>query len=193
MSDEREQLGELDELVFREVDEDNVADFVKLFESKGAPSYCWCMAWRARGKDVQADSAERKRMMLARVDEGVPIGILAYLEGEPVAWCSVAPRATYRDLGGPKDDEDEDAVWSIVCFYVPRKLRKQGVGRRLLEAAVAHARSQGAKVVEAYPVDADSPSYRYMGFVTTFASEGFVEIGRAGSRRHVMRLALDPR
>lgn len=181
---------ELDEMVFREVDDENVADFVKLFESKGAPKYCWCMAWRARGAEVKADSGERKRMMLSRIDDGVPVGILAYLDGEPVAWCSVAPRSSYRDLGGPPSD-DEQAVWSVVCFYVPRTLRRRGVNRRLLEAAAAHARSRGAKVLEAYPVDADSPSYRHMGFVSTFEEQGFVEIGRAGSRRHVMRLALE--
>ncbi|MDA1004136.1 MAG: acetyltransferase [Chloroflexi bacterium] len=42
-------------------------------------------------------------------------------------------------------------------------------------------------MVEAYPVDRDSPSYRFGGFVETFADAGFVEVGRAGLRRHVMR------
>jgi hypothetical protein len=45
-------------------------------------------------------------------------------------------------------------------------------------------------VVEAYPVDADSPSYRFMGFVPVFAEAGFAEVGREGKRRHVMRLRL---
>ncbi|WP_199728828.1 hypothetical protein [Corallococcus sp. CA053C] len=44
--------------------------------------------------------------------------------------------------------------------------------------------------MEAYPVDADSPSYRFMGFVPVFTSAGFEVVGRAGSRRHVMRLPL---
>jgi hypothetical protein len=45
-------------------------------------------------------------------------------------------------------------------------------------------------VVEAYPVDADSPSYRFMGFVAPFEKAGFREVGRAGTRRHVMRRSL---
>ena len=65
-----------------------------------------------------------------------------------------------------------------------------GLGRQTLEAAVAHARGEGAKVVEAYPVDPDSPSYRFMGFVEAFAKAGFKEVGRAGSRRHVMRMEI---
>lgn len=58
------------------------------------------------------------------------------------------------------------------------------------EAAVTHAQVHGATVVEAYPVDEESPSYRFMGFVPLFEEYGFVEVGRAGSRRHVMRLRL---
>ena len=62
--------------------------------------------------------------------------------------------------------------------------------RRLIGAAVDHARENGATVVEAYPVDPTSPSYLFMGFVGTFEAMGFREVGRAGTRRHVMRLSL---
>jgi len=61
---------------------------------------------------------------------------------------------------------------------------------RLIEAAVAHARKRGATVVEAYPVDPDSPSFRFMGLVSAFKAAGFREVGRAGTRRHVMRLKV---
>jgi hypothetical protein len=61
------------------------------------------------------------------------------------------------------------------------------VTKQLIDAAIAHARSKGAKVVEAYPVDPDSPSYRFMGFVGTFKGMEFVEAGREGTRRHVVR------
>ena len=40
----------------------------------------------------------------------------------------------------------------------------------------------------AYPVNPNSPSYRFGGFVPFFEREGFREVGRLGSRRHVMRL-----
>ena len=83
-----------------------------------------------------------------------------------------------------------ESVWSIVCFFVPRRLRGKGMTRRLIEAAVDHARENGATVVEAYPVDPTSPSYRFMGLVGTFEAMGFREVGRAGIRRHVMRLSL---
>jgi GNAT superfamily N-acetyltransferase len=62
--------------------------------------------------------------------------------------------------------------------------------KRLLEAAIEHAKRRGATVLEAYPVDPDAPSYRFMGFVPEFEERGFLEVGTAGSRRHVMRLKL---
>lgn len=149
------------------------------------------MAWRAERAETGLKGPERKSAMRKRVEDGVPVGILGYLDGEPVAWCSIAPRFTFRGLGGAEmPDERPEDVWSITCFFAKRDLRKQGITRRLIQAAADHARANGAKVLEAYPVDPDSPSYRFMGFVSSFAAAGFRHVGRAGSRRHVMRLDL---
>ncbi len=127
--------------------------------------------------------------MEGRVRSGQPVGLLAYLDGEPTAWCSVAPRPTFKKLGGiTYEGIPEDAVWSIVCFFVKRAVRGRGLFDRLLAEAVAYARAHGAAVVESYPVDPDSPSYRFMGFVAAFAAFGFEEVARAGTRRHVMSL-----
>ncbi|TAK64603.1 MAG: GNAT family N-acetyltransferase [Dehalococcoidia bacterium] len=180
------------ELEFREVDQATWPDMQHLFESRGGPKNCWCMVWRATGEEARrTDGASRKAAMARRLDAGVPVGLLGYLDGEPVAWCSIAPRETYRPLGGTNDAPcGRERVWSIACFFVKRELRGGGVTAQLIDAAVAHARRRGATVVEAYPVDPDSPSYRFMGFVSSFAAAGFREAGRAGSRRHVMRLEL---
>ena len=43
-------------------------------------------------------------------------------------------------------------------------------------------------MVEGYPVDPDSPSYRFMGFLPLFEQASFTEVARAGSRRHVVSL-----
>lgn len=168
--------------------DDTWDDFVALFESRGGPDYCWCMAWRATPAERESKS-KRRAGMRRRVREGVPVGLLGYVDDEPVAWCSVAPRDTYRPLGGPEEDEDEK-VWSITCFFVTRDLRRNGVMAALIESAAEHARGNGATVLEAYPVDPDSPSYRFMGFVSVFEKAGFGEVGSAGTRRHVMRRDL---
>jgi GNAT superfamily N-acetyltransferase len=127
--------------------------------------------------------------MLGRIADGVPVGLLAYAESLPIGWVSVAPRDTYRALGGPVAKPGE-VIWSIACLYLKRSFRGQGLTHNLLEGALEHARARGAMILEAYPVDPDSPSYRHMGFVPAFAAHGFEEIGMAGSRRHVMRLTL---
>ena len=182
-------VGHMQNITFHEVDASRWDDLERLFESRGGPKSCWCMVWRAGAKT--AKGPDRKAAMRRKVCEGVPIGLLGYSNDEPVAWCSIAPRTTYRDLGGPTSiGEPPEEVWSLVCFFIRRELRGKGLTKRIVEAAVQHAAKRGAKVVEAYPVEQGSPSYRFMGYLPTFSAAGFRGVGRAGTRRHVMRREL---
>jgi GNAT superfamily N-acetyltransferase len=175
-------------LEFRFVDRRRWPELDALFSARGAPSYCWCTVWR---NGAGSSNAAKKALLHDLVEEGRPVGVLAYLDDQPVGWCSVAPRGTYRWLGGAEyDGVAEPRVWSIVCFFVPREHRGKGVGADLLRAAVRTASEHGAVVVEAYPVSRNSPSYRFMGFVDTFEQAGFEHQGTAGTRRHVMSLRV---
>lgn len=177
-------------LTFRPVTKARWADFEALFESPGAPKYCWCMAWRPMDRDrASATNADRKAEMKGRITGGTRVGLLGYDGGEPVAWVSIAPKETYRRLGGPKPEPGE-RVWSLVCMFLKRPYRGEGIAHELIAAAIAEARKRKATIVEAYPVDPDSPSYRFGGFVPAFEGAGFVHAGGAGTRRRVMRLAL---
>jgi GNAT superfamily N-acetyltransferase len=177
-------------LTFQAVTSKTRADFERLFTSPGAPHYCWCMVWRRTPEEARRhDGPDRRKQMMRRIATGVPVGLIASIDGVPSAWVSIAPRETYRNLGGPPPEPGE-VIWSIACFFVLRSLRGQGTIHRLIEAAVAHARKHGATVVEAYPVDEAAPSYRFMGFMPVFEKAGFAEVGRAGSRRHVMRIKV---
>jgi GNAT superfamily N-acetyltransferase len=180
------QKPDLSGVRFVEVTQETRGRFETLFEQPGAPKYCWCMAWRHSSRE-HIENDEKKRMMMALIAAGTPVGILAELDGKPVGWCSVAPRETYRKLSRQQDDT-ETGIWSIVCFYVPRALRGGGLASALLDAAIDRAFSKGARVIEAYPVDEAAPSYRFMGFREMFTARGFHETGTAGTRRHVMRL-----
>jgi GNAT superfamily N-acetyltransferase len=179
-------------LSFKPVTGDTWAEFDALFKSPGGPKHCWCMVWRRTPEELREHPQGRTRRPLikGRVDRGETIGLVGSLEGTPVAWVSIAPRETYRDgLGGPEAAKGE-RVWSLACFFLKRGLRNRGYGASMLEAAIAYARKSGATVLEAYPVDPEAPSYRFMGFVPAFERLGFTEVGTAGSRRHVMRLDL---
>lgn len=175
------------ELAFRAVDRGTWPAFAALFESKGGPGFCWCMVWRPLAAKARGEVPARRAAIEALVEAGVPVGILAFHDGAPVGWCSIAPREAHRPLGGPADGEN---IWSLTCFFLKRDWRGSGHAAALLGAAIVYARGQGAGSVEAYPVDPDSPSYRFMGFVDLFRRAGFTEVGRAGTRRHVMRLGL---
>lgn len=159
-------------LTFREVTPERWPDLERLFSARGGPKACWCMALRATRGEPVAGSAGKREAMRARVLSATPVGILAYRDETPVAWYSIAPKATYGRLSSAGDAGD---VWSLTCFFVPRPERGCGLVARLIEAAVQAARAHRARLVEAYPVDVESPSYRFGGLVQSFA--------RAGSRR----------
>jgi GNAT superfamily N-acetyltransferase len=183
------EQAELSRLVFQVVDQGRWPDFEKLFGGRGGPKACWCMLWRASPEEAKRkDGASRKVAMARRIAVGTPVGLLGYIDEEPVLWCSIAPRSTYRGL--VDDSSSDDGVWSLACFFVIRRLRGKGITQRIIAAAIDHAKSNGASAVEAYPVDPDSPSYRFMGFIPAFEKAGFTEVGRAGSRRHVFRIQV---
>src|SRR4030095_6978980 len=85
---------------------------------------------------------------------------------------------------------------SIVCFFVDGNARGRGLSRRMLEAAVDYARSRGARIVEAYPVDKDQrthPDDMFFGAKSIYDRAGFREVARRKPTRPVVRKALRPR
>ena len=177
-------VGKLNDITVKPVDKNTWKDFHALFEAKGGPSYCWCMVWRMTKENT---SEKREGYIKKRVWTGIPIGLLAYKEEKAIAWCSIAPRETHLRLGG---DEGLEDVWSLTCFFNQRQYRKQGLASFLIKEAQKYAKKNGARYLEAYPVDPSSHSYRFMGFVKTFEDCGFRYIKMAGTKRHVMVCAL---
>ncbi|WP_457962667.1 GNAT family N-acetyltransferase [Arthrobacter sp. D1-29] len=88
------------------------------------------------------------------------------------------------------------SIWAVTCFVVDPRHRRSGVAAALLEAAVEHARTNGARILEGYPVD---PSLRpkagasdlYHGTLNLFLAAGFKAVSRAVPGRAVVRLQLD--
>ncbi len=171
-------------LGFKPVDSSNWKDLEELFEARGGPHYCWCTAWRKVAfKDKPINKADKKNTLKGQAELNQPIGLLCYSDTTPVAWCSVAPRETYKTLRG---DETLEQVWSIVCFFIKREFRGQGLNRQLIRAAIQYARANGGHYIEAYPVDTNASSYRFMGVKPVFEELGFRFIHKAGKHRNVM-------
>ena len=168
-------------------------ELVELFERRGprggaqnSPAYgCWCMYWR----DRSLPHGEPKKQALAElVRAGRETGLLAYDDGRPVGWVSIAPREEYGDLlRSPqyRPRTEEHGVWSIVCFTIDRGARGRGLAPTLLDAAVAHACSRRASTVEAYPHATKADDY--MGSLELFLGRGFAETRQTTKRRVVRR------
>jgi len=182
-----------DKIKFWPVTAENWHDFEKLFESRGGPKSCWCTVWRtvAPLPTAERPAIAKKREMKRRISSAEPVGLLGYVDSEPVAWCSIAPRDTYRAAMSEARPGDETLnIWSIVCFFVSRPFRGQGMFQKMVAAAEAYAAKNGATLLEGYPVDPESPSYRFGGFVPAFEQAGYTPAGRKGERRHIVRKKL---
>ena len=143
----------------------------------------------------------RRRGCRTLSGEGRAPGLVAYRDGEPVGWVSLGPRDDYERLTHSKvlAPIDDRPVWSIVCFVVARKARKQGIANALLDAAVAYAREHGATLLEAYPADTHggriSAGSAYKGTLSMFERAGFEvaarrRANRASAERPIVRRRL---
>ena len=175
-------------------------DFVDLFGVRGACGGCWCMFPRmTRSQFESKKGSGTRRAMRNLVASGTPPGVLGYLDGDAVGWCSVEPRQAFSSLARSRilKPVDERPVWSIVCLFIAREQRGCGVSVRMIEGAVRWARSQGARMVEAYPVEPrKSPMpavFAYTGIASAYLAAGFREVARRSETRPIMRRALRAR
>lgn len=174
----------------------NWADLERLFGPRGACAGCWCMWYRLSRSAWEKQKGEGNRRAFQKlVTTGVPAGVLAYLDNEPVGWCAVAPRKDYVRLAGSRllKPVDDQPVWSVTCFYVAKSHRRSGLTEQLLRAAVAYARKYRGKIVEGYPHDRAAgevpDAFAYTGFFSAFRKAGFKEVARRSAQRPIMRLS----
>lgn len=178
------------------------SDLESLFGKNGANAGCWCMFWRLERAMFKKTKGEGNRQILKQIVEGdEQPGILAYDGTQAVGWCGIAPREKLVALENSRilKRVDDQPVWSITCFFIMKEARRQGVMEALIKAAVKHAKTNGAQIVEAYPIDMQSPklagqtfnSYSgYMGVASAFRALGFEQVGQASETQLIMRLDL---
>jgi len=162
---------------------------------------CWCQWWMLRAKDFDAATSEERRGLLRDdLGESPASGLVAYVDGEPAGWVKVSARpaqprlARTRNFQHSPEPFDDASVWAVTCFVVRREYRRQGLSEQLLDAAIDHARSHGARVVEGYPVDTSakksSSNELYHGALSTFVDAGFTEVARPTPARPIVSLTL---
>ena len=178
-------------LTFHPLTPNRWEDFTNLFSPNGAHSGCWCIYWHITRSEFGKNGGEgNKQAMKALVDSGKIPGIIGYQENQPVTWCSIAPREEFGSLERSRNLRriDDQPVWSIVCFFINRKNRHAGLLQEVIQAAITYTSQNGAKIVEAYPVEVkkhQSPGNLYMGILDIFLRAGFEEIETRGAHRIV--------
>ncbi len=175
---------------FQPVTTDRLEDLERFSLAHGTFRYCSCMRWRMRSTEYKDSTKEsRSAALAALVSNSTPIGVLAYADGEPIGWCSIAPRETYDGLERFRalPRLDDEPVWSVVCFFVDSRFRHRGLTLGLLDAAMKYARSMGAKIVEGYPVRIGEKLYQYMGATSTFEEAGFSDVTPVQLTRKIFR------
>ncbi len=180
---------------------DRFDDFVAVVGRSGIGG-CWCMYWTcpssaAWGEGCKGGSTAPNRQAFHElVRAGPPPGLLAYDDGEPVAWCRVMPRGALPGLANSryfKTDLDIEDVWSLACFVVRRSHRGRGLTTVLTKAAVEFVRVQGGGTVESYPWDtgeAKADSVVYTGLASTFTRLGFDVVQRRADHKPMMRITV---
>ena len=162
---------------------------------------CQCQWWRMRNTDFQRTTREdREGMLRAELDARPAPALVAYVDDEAAGWVRVGPRTTQprlsrtRTFAASSHDWDDPTVWAVTCFVVRRDYRGLGLMTRLLAAAVDHARENGARVIEAYPIDTTVSSRAsnelYTGILSVFEAAGFREVTRPKPERVIVELRL---
>jgi len=104
------------------------SDLETLFGERGATGGCWCMWWRLKRSQFDRQKGEGNKQAFKQIVETeMKPGILAYHDGQPVAWCAIQPRTAYPVLERSRNLKriDEQPVWSITCFFVGKSLRRE--------------------------------------------------------------------
>jgi len=180
-------------------------DLATVFGTRGGPARCWCQRYKLapRGSFGAVPAEERAERLRDQTGCGQPrsgatSGLVAYLDGEPVGWCAVEPRTAYTGMArvhrvpweGRDEDKADGSVWAVTCFVTRTGFRRRGLTRVLARAAVEHARTGGARALEAYPITTTSVILEelHVGTVSTFAGAGLQVVSRPTPRRVVMRI-----
>ena len=130
-------------------------------------------------------------------DEVIVPGITFVASAAAVRYCGATP--VLADVCGPNDlsldpaDAADPAVWAISCFFIRSKARGRGITHRLVEGGIDFARQNGARLLEACPIDLSRDSRSiglFVGSSRVFEKAGFERLVEHKAGRPLMRLVL---
>jgi len=182
----------------RPVEPSDESALVALFEREGSP--CFCRYWHFTGtnKEWEARCALEPKRNREELENALATGsdqargLVAFSPDRTtiLGWTKLVAQRTLPKLLArvPYRGLEENDVFSIGCFLVDPKHRREGVARALVEGAIEWAPKWGAKFLEAYPRSADGlhEGEMWTGPLALFTSLGF-EVFRESPQYPVLR------
>jgi len=170
--------------------ESSWSDFVSLMQTDSQCSECWCLNHRESTGCPTGSVAQEKMKTL--VSNGKAHGLLAYQNQECVGWVAIDPMSGL--VGHDCQLTGKDDEWSIHCLFVKNGFRGQGISTLLVLAAIEYARSNGAKLISAFPIPNENRNRfpvneaEFSGRFSTYSKLGFKPMGEASEFYHRMEL-----
>jgi GNAT superfamily N-acetyltransferase len=199
----------IDEIRIVPANQSSWKDLAAIFGTRGPSSVCFCQRYKLDAGEAfsKFPAEERACRLRTQTNADQPradstSGLIAYLGSEPVGWCAVEPRPAYNGLvrvfkvpwEGRSEDRSDETVWAVTCVLVRVGFRRRRIGYALARAAVDHARSRGARALEAYPMRSGvgpvTADEIHVGTHSMFSAAGMAEVSWPGKRRVVMRIDL---
>ena len=170
-------------------------DLELLFGNNGACGGCWCMTPRLSSVDYNKNKGDKNKQLFQQlVVNNEPLGILAYHENLPVAWCSISPKSRLLQMKNSRimKTTPNENTWSIVCLFIKKEYRRKQVSALIIKKAVEYAFENGAKAVEAYPVisknDKMPDVFAWTGFWKSYEKAGFKKVKQVSETKLIMSI-----
>lgn len=174
----------------RELTHKNWDDFVSLMETDRQCADCWCLNHR-KPAGCATGSAAKEIMKALPVEQKV-CSLVGYANSECVGWISIDPMSSL--VGHDLQATGKDHEWSIHYIFIKEGFRGQGLSTRLIQSAIEYAKSNGVKVISAFPIPPENQSRfpkdeaEFSGRFSTYKKIGFTPVGQASELYQRMEL-----
>jgi GNAT superfamily N-acetyltransferase len=179
-----------EEMTIRKLSSENWNDFASLMQTDAQCSDCWCLNHREPAGCPTGTAAQAKMKQLTA--ENKVGGLLAYQDQECVGWIAIDPMSEL--VGHDCQPAGKPNEWSIHCLFIKDGFRGQGISRQLITAAIEFAKSNGAKLISAFPIPEENRSRfpvneaEFSGRLSTYSKFGFKPAGESSEFYQRMEL-----
>jgi GNAT superfamily N-acetyltransferase len=169
---------------------DLIADYMAFHERLEfghAPEWqgCYCHFYHSTEAQSHwtAETVKRHKLEVARnIENRVMTGFLAYDNDLLVGWLNANDINTYVRIKDSLQPYIQGRRLALaICYLVDPMYRNQGVARALLDAAIAHYRSEGYDGMLALPSRSkDNKERHYHGSLHMYEEKGFEHVESQG-------------